>query len=635
MGRASLSEAIALLKSTDVNFRNMSTIVGQLVQEGFDQETAKKAVRLAVRDGSEIQGLMKSAITIDEAFKALIKAVPSATPSQVYDGLIHQGIDPQHVDEAMDSVDLDSPDIEVEDHEDDEIYHGDQHNVNGIEDLDPEILTDLERFLERSGPGLSHSEVQHFLDIHGVPGNTTRAIVRTLFSKTSAVDVTADQLADILKHFKVDPKEAFSHLTETAGFSPEEAKRAIHISYGDEEAGHDRPEAPPSPNMGEGPMEEDPEMGDPSMGDLMGDGGGGMSTGMDETGMAVGDPGLTDMTGMGGMNDLEDSATTDQDVRPGETNWHEVAQGYMDSVQTPDEMHQILRGLGASEQEARQVAHRLDYEGDSEVIRPGASVEYKGETLKVASVSSSLYGDMYVFNNGQTAFVNDPEVTVVNVKEASSEDGFDGLINKVAEFYNIEYIYDTDSLTKMAKTAESLVEELNSYSTEKMSEQLAIREKVAGLTSAERLFREAAFNRSLEVEEYKDSQPKYKVAHQVVEGYEFGPGGGDVIAITAAELKEEQDSIDWDNVINSEAAVFVDDNPHHLGSTGDMRKAASRFINAKVSHLEGEEQDRVRQAFLAKVEKGRRIALRELSQAKEARATETEIGHDYDEGVYL
>ena len=628
MGRASLSEAIALLQTSDVNFRNMANFIGELVEQGYDPETAKAAVRVAVKNGSEIQGLMKSAIALDEAIKAITQAVPSATPSQLYDELIRQGIDPQVVNEAMDGVDLDSPEIDVEGDEDDPIYHG-EHNTPSVEDLDPDILEDLERFLEKR-PDATHSDVQHFLDVYGVPGNVNRAVQRVLFSKTAGVDISPDQMAGVLKHLKVEPENAFNSLTEGAGFSPEEAKKAIEITFGDAEPGHDRPMNEPSGNMEEGGDEEAP-MGEAPM-DTMGDLGGGMSTGMDETGMAVGDPGISDMPEVGSMNDLEQDSMSEQDTRPGETNWHDVAQGYVDSVDNPQDMHQILRGLGASEQEAREVAHRLNYD-DSEVIRPGASVNYKGQTLKVASVSTTLYGDMYVFSNGETAFTNDPEVE--EVEETPEEGNFDDLVNKAANFYNVEYTYDESSLLKMAEEASNLVGQLESYSTEKMSEQLTISEKVAGLKNAERLFREAAFNRSLEVEEYQKSQPKYKVAHNVVEGYSFGPGGGDIIAITAAELKEEQDSIDWNSFVNKEAAILVDENPMLIGSAGDMRKAATRFVNAKVSHLDGEEQDRVRQAFLASVEKGRRIALRELSLAKEAKATETEIGHDYDEGVYL
>lgn len=628
MGRASLSEAIALLQTSDVNFRNMANFIGELVEQGYDPETAKAAVRVAVKNGSEIQGLMKSAIALDEAIKAITQAVPSATPSQIYDELIRQGIDPQIVNEAMDGVDLDSPSIDVEGDEDDPIYHG-EHNTPSVEDLDPDILEDLERFLEKR-PDVTHSDVQHFLDVYGVPGNVNRAVQRVLFSKTAGVDISPDQMAGVLKHLKVEPENAFNSLTEGAGFSAEEAKKAIEIAFGNAEPGHDRPLNEPSANM-EGEGDEEAPMGEAPM-DTMGDLGGGMSTGMDETGMAVGDPGLTDMSDIGSMNNLEQDPMSEQDTRPGETNWHDVAQGYVDSVDNPQDMHQILRGLGASEQEAREVAHRLNYD-DSEVIRPGASVNYKGQTLKVASVSTSLYGDMYIFSNGETAFTNDPEVE--EVEETSEESDFDDLVNKAANFYNVEYTYDESSLLKMAEEASNLVGQLEGYSTEKMSEQLTISEKVAGLKSAERLFREAAFNRSLEVEEYQKSQPKYKVAHNVVEGYSFGPGGGDIIAITAAELKEEQDSIDWNSFVNKEAAILVDENPMFIGSAGDMRKAATRFVNAKVSHLDGEEQDRVRQAFLASVEKGRRIALRELSLAKEAKATETEIGHDYDEGVYL
>lgn len=629
MGRASLSEAILLLKTLDVNYSNMRTIANQLQDQGFDKETASKAVRLAVRDGSEIQGLVKSALAISEAIKAIRDAAPSASLSDIYDAFVGSGVDPTYIDEALDTVDLDSPDITVDSPEDDEIYHGEQteqHN-NSINELDSGLMEDLERFLERN-PNISPSETEKFLGVHGLDGSTSRAVTRMLFSKTASIDINPDQLAKALKAIKVSPEDAFGVLTDRAQFSPESSKEAIERYFRDEKSDEES-------GMGGGPgepgMDEENPEGEAPM-DTM-DGMMGMGGGLDETGMAVGDPGISDMSGAMDLNDMEsDSKLDGQEARPGEVNWADVADSYSDTIQDPEEMHSVLRGLGASEQEARQVANRLN--PDSEVIRPGASVIYKGKNVKVAYTTTTLYGDMYAFDDGSSAFVDSDDVKLVTEKTASEEVSLTDLLKKADDFYTKSYVFKSEDMQRMASEADDLISELSAYKVEQAGEKLALREKITNLKHAKKLFEEAAAQRTQENQEYLESQPKYAFATEVVAGNGMGPGGADAIAITAQELQEDRDSTDWDSEVVTSAVILVEENPNFLSSAGDMRKAANALINSRISHLEKEQQEDIKQKFFANVEKARRIAVRELTSVEKTAKKESSV-HEYDEGVYL
>lgn len=627
MGRASLSSALAFLSQIDVNFTNLGKIVEELVEHGFDVNTAKTATGLALRNGSEMK-MLKSAASLSDVLKAVYNSSPDVDMAQVYDAASHQGIDP---DEAIKSIDPSNPSIEVDSPDDDQgIYHGDESDEEpNFNNLSDEALRQAEEVIQIN-PGINGPELAQTLERSGADPQEIRTIVKYLFKESKVVvsdtDISALDAAAIFQHVKADPEVIFSSL-EQLGYTPEDIQHAfstLHIKTDSEEE-ESQIGAPP------GAEDDVNSPSDPSMGidDTFGGGGG---TGTDETGMAVGDPGMEDMSSMD-LNNVEQDPATETEVRPGETDWDDVAAGYASATQDPQELASILRGLGAPDSTAREVAFRMNTQDDT--IRPGASVVYKNQPFKVAAMSTSLYGDVVVLENGPSVLMDDENLHLDTTKVASVEEkSLNEVLDKVSSFYNEEYLYQEDSLNAMASKAEDLVGRLASYDAKTQGESLVVAEKVRELNYAIKTFKEASEKVSEENRAYQDSLPKYQAAAFVVKGNETGPGGGDAISLVAQDLEKERDSIDWNSVVTVEAANVVEENLGLISSTGDMRKAASRYIQARTSHLESENKDKVVNAFLANVEKARRMAVKELTQVKEARVENKET-HDYDEGVFI
>lgn len=454
-------------------------------------------------------------------------------------------------------------------------------------------------------------------------------------------EVSIDDLAELLvRDQNMEPNNALNAMT-TNGIPADEATRALRAvreeSYEDK---YDRPQGDLGGIMGQGETEEGPtEMppvdsgGDPmpnNLGGEMGATGEDPEQGNSPTDSTIGMQQLKQET-----NPAEGDPIHDQVTREGEEDWAGMADGFLreNPQMSTNELGALLGQNGASQSTIRGIMRQFE-SGDSGEIRVGSSVSYKGKNFKVAGTTSTLYGDMIVLSNGDTVMTEDEDLGPAVLEKTASEDvTFEKLMNKTSKFFDKEYLYEEKDLTKMAKKANKLIDELSAYEPDKMSESVGIKEVIGRLRTAAAVFKEHAEYQSKENQEYLDAQPKYHM--EVEAGYEFGPGGGDAIYITSAEMDQEHEELieSWPKTAGVVASQLVDENPEHLGSTGEMRRIASRYVDAKFAHMDGEIKDQVRTNFIGLVEKARRIALRDLPK-KEARIDD-ELPHNYDEGVFF
>lgn len=656
MGRAQLGlrEAVDVLRSVEIKYSNMGALVKSLVQQGFTEDVARQAVQLEMRKrGPEVSMLQSFAgVDVEQAVKMLFFNSDMSL-GEVWDALKHKGISDDEISAAIDRVDADEVDnAEVGgfrdiDEEGNPIR---DHNVGSIDEMDDSAFDVVERAL-RHNPHLSQKEIADLLTKVGVPADAIRAFIRELFMEhhepktaAGAPIVHFDDIAQILHEHQI-PDEKIENVLRDNGATDAEAAHAVNrlekANDLSDEGSMDNPAIDPTdpslagegsdPGDGSGGMISEDVGGVGPLGDDSGTGVGGMGT--EESGYADGAP--MGMDQLGDSNPVEPDPTDPAEEPVSEA--QNVANKYIaaDPNMTGDQLAQLLITQGYGIQEAKQVANEMNLSDGPEALRAGASVSYKGVNTKVAAISSSLYGEVAILADGRTAFVDDEDLVVVTEKVASVEVTMASLLEEVKAFNEGTYAYEESDLLRKATEAKTLLDKMASYKPQNVAEEVELRKEYGQLQTAAKVFAKAASDRSEETQEYLASQPQYKVAAQIVEGYEFGPGGGDAIHMAAAELEEERAAIDWNKFATVEGVNFVEQHPEYLSSDADMRKAANSHVSSHIAHLEGDKKEEVRNTFLAIVEKTRRMTVRELGREKKARVEETGPAHNFDEGVFI
>ena len=651
-----LTQAINLLEGLDIGLPDKMTVLAFLQSEGINEVDADKAFKVAVRDNSR-----KFSVSISDALSTLLE-IPHVTPAEAGDILISKGIDPNAVEQALNSIDLDQLDnIDGQPNSMLSPYMQDpdamrQQNEEKISDVDPEILQGLLSYVKEN-PGVDPSQIEEFLASHNIDSNVARSIIRMIHlardypaqkeaaslgyepnTYANEIEIDAPSLAKILIDEQgMKPSAALNALTQN-GIPQDEAVRAIREVHN--VGGPDRPEGDLSGVMGpgteEGPTEPPADMGGgPAVNNVGGEFG---ATGEDpEQGFGPTDSPV-DMGQMNAeVNPAEGDPIHDQQTREGEEDWQGMANAFLEDNpnMSSNELGALLQQNGASQSTVRGIMEHIN-PADTGAFQPSASVSYKGKNYKIVRTASTLYGDMLVLSNGFQVMADDDELgePLMEQKEAAVQVTFDSLMDKTSAFLEEEYAYQESDLNKMASKADSLISELRAYQPDMMSEAVGIQTKIDMLKTAHKVFKEAALKESKETQDYLDSQPQFHVG-SVGTGYEFGPGGGDAIHLAAIEMIDEQEALaeSWPKVASSVAADIVDQNSELIGSAGDIRRVASRTIDNKFAHLNADEKEEIRTDFVALVEKARRTALREMPK-KEARVSDP-LPHDYDEGVLL
>ena len=309
-----------------------------------------------------------------------------------------------------------------------------------------------------------------------------------------------------------------------------------------------------------------------------------------------------------------------------------------------------LQGEGASPEEA-QAAVDAALSRDSGLDEPetfnpemGQPVQTPRGAARIAAVYETLDGNVYEahLEDGSTAYFGIDALSAYKEEKTSSNNIFE----KIASHLKENWYTDSQKLPRshkkgyeerLAKT-EALIKEIReAIKTAAPDEQQELMEVDLALEHEAQYCRDKiakAF--TLDDAEYLGSQPKFKVnvAHTA---NEMGPSYGS-IALAAQEAEEEAANYDWKREVTAGAELFVDEvDPILLGSSGDVRRMASRYIEAKTAALEGEQKNSIVSTFISNVERARRNAVRDL---KLARANQKEASIDLpdgaqDEGVFF
>lgn len=627
MGKTDLASAINALKDLpEIKYNQIGSITNQLVTLGFDPKTAKMAV-MTVYESShpDVSYLKNAGVNALQAAKSMYDA--NIPLGEILDKLLQMGFLKNDASNAIDALNLDESNQEVNDFLDEDVKYKDQSSQidapKEYGDIPPEAIREILEHAQHEdsvGPEI----VEEVLLNHGVPSTSIDELNKELFAKTAAIELSWRELGLMLQESNIEQDQIIKILIDN-GASEEEA-HAASLPL------ENYPKGNPPGATSDAP--EDLDLG--ASGDFP------YGAGMDEDGPGgindslQGAPGPNDFdaTGggyMGGPEDTEDGDFFNNPSTGGDVDFsdydenkgylEEMAQDYVasDPQMTHTDLVSILKNNGATEQEATQVADKMNVENDS-AIRPGVFVRAGVGTGRVTSVWDTMYGKMANVESdldGKEYEYAVEDLTVTESERLSSSDRFE-LEQKIAEhlngdwYNNLEVVSSDyrDTYSSRIKQAKSLYSQINN--------RLAVTKdvgEIGRLTEArtainnEIIFCQTRLssNEFIGEQEYVERQPRYEFGKEAVSGYDFGPGGGESMAFIAAEMEEELEGVDWDEFTRVASVEFVSEiSPILVGDAQEVARLATVYVQPRVAVLSSDQAQEVTNEFLANVERVRR-----------------------------
>lgn len=627
MGKTDLASAINALKDLpEIKYNQIGSITNQLMTLGFDAKTAKMAV-MTVYESShpDVSYLKNAGVNAMQAAKSMYDA--NIPLGEILDKLLQMGFLKNDASNAIDALNLDESNQEVNDFLDDDVEYKDQSSQidspKEYGDIPPEAIREILEHAQHE-ESVDANMIEEVLLNHGVSSTSIDELNKELFAKTASVELSWRELGLMLQDSGIEQDQIIKILVDN-GASEEEA-HAASLPL------ENYPEGNPPGAVSDAP--EDLDLG--ASGDFP------YGAGMDEDGPGglndslEGAPGPNDFdaTGggyMGGPDDTEDgdffnNPSTNGDVDFSDYDEDEnylegMAQDYVasDPQMTHTDLVSILKNNGATEQEATQVADKMNVENDS-AIRPGVFVRAGVGTGRVTSVWETMYGKMANVESdrdGKEYEYAVEDLTVVEGERFSNADRFE-LEQKIAEHLNGDW-YDNlevsssdyrDTYSSRIKQAKSLYSEINNRLavTKDLGEIGRLTEARTAISN-EISFCQTRLSSSefIGEQEYVDRQPRYEFGKEAVSGYDFGPGGGESMMLVAAEMEEELEQTDWNEFTRVASVDFVSEvSPVLLGDAQEVARLAIAYVEPKVAMLSQERSREVTSEFLANVEMVRR-----------------------------
>lgn len=627
MGKTDLASAINALKDLpEIKYNQIGSITNQLMTLGFDAKTAKMAV-MTVYESShpDVSYLKNAGVNAMQAAKSMYDA--NIPLGEILDKLLQMGFLKNDASNAIDALNLDESNQEVNDFLDDDVEYKDQSSQidspKEYGDIPPEAIREILEHAQHE-ESVDANMIEEVLLNHGVSSTSIDELNKELFAKTASVELSWRELGLMLQDSGIEQDQIIKILVDN-GASEEEA-HAASLPL------ENYPKGNPPGAVSDAP--EDLDLG--ASGDFP------YGAGMDEDGPGglndslEGAPGPNDFdaTGggyMGGPDDTEDgdffnNPSTNGDVDFSDYDEDEnylegMAQDYVasDPQMTHTDLVSILKNNGATEQEATQVADKMNVENDS-AIRPGVFVRAGVGTGRVTSVWETMYGKMANVESdrdGKEYEYAVEDLTVVEGERFSNADRFK-LEQKIAEHLNGDW-YDNlevsssdyrDTYSSRIKQAKSLYSEINNRLavTKDLGEIGRLTEARTAISN-EISFCQTRLSSSefIGEQEYVDRQPRYEFGKEAVSGYDFGPGGGESMMLVAAEMEEELEQTDWNEFTRVASVDFVSEvSPVLLGDAQEVARLAIAYVEPKVAMLSQEQSREVTSEFLANVEMVRR-----------------------------
>jgi signal transduction histidine kinase len=627
---------------------------------GFDPAVAKMAVSMAYSHTSpDVQYLKSAGANAMQAAKALFES--DLTPGQIVDELLEMGFSVEEASEAIDSINLDAGDQEVNDFTEEDVEFKDDNSqideAYQYDDIPPDALRGLLNYVEDDNT-LSSDELEEFLDQYDVSSESVSQLINELGLSRSASSKIAprvrgkfstvaewEDLARILKDKGQDNDQIRRTLTES-GASEDDATAAI---------------------AGLAPSEEYPEgeqLGAPSDApedlDLGASGEGLNPVGMDLDGPGglndslEGAPGPNDFSGTGGGYIAAPDDTADGDFFSeapsgsggdfSEGTGSEEEGSYLEDMankyrasdpqMTKDDLVAMLENNGADKQEANQVADKLNV-GDDPAIKPGVFVRAGVGTGRVTSVWDTMYGKManvLLDNDGK-----EYEILVEDIQYAgelkTAADERDVLAKKIAAHLSGDWHDSLNTVSsdfratysRRIQEAKALMSEVNNRLavTKDIGEMGLLTDARTSITNEINFCQTRIANAEFVGEdEYIDSLPSYEFGKEAALGNGFGPGGGESMVLVADDMEEHLASIDWDEFTRTASVDFVSEvSPIVLGDAQEVARLATTFIQPKVSVLPSEQAREIASEFMANVERARRVTAFELKTSGDPKET--------------
>ena len=599
-----------------------------------------------VPETSDLNDLpMKTAgASAPQAAKALFES--DLTPGQIVDELLEMGFSVEEASEAIDSINLDAGDQEVNDFTEEDVEFKDDNSqideAYQYDDIPPDALRGLLNYVEDDNT-LSSDELEEFLDQYDVSSESVSQLINELGLSRSASSKIAprvrgkfstvaewEDLARILKDKGQDNDQIRRTLTES-GASEDDATAAIAGLAPSEEypegeqlgASSDAPEDLDLGASGEGihPVGMDLDgpgglndslEGAPGPNDFSGTGGGYIAA-PDDT--ADGDFFSEAPSGSGG--DFSEGTGSEEEG----SYLEDMANKYRasDPQMTKDDLVAMLENNGADKQEANQVADKLNV-GDDPAIKPGVFVRAGVGTGRVTSVWDTMYGKManvLLDNDGK-----EYEILVEDIQYAgelkTAADERDVLAKKIAAHLSGDWHDSLNTVSsdfratysRRIQEAKALMSEVNGRLavTKDIGEMGLLTDARTAITNEINFCQTRIANAEFVGEdEYVDSLPSYEFGKEAALGNGFGPGGGESMVLVADEMEEHLASIDWDEFTRIASVDFVSEvSPIVLGDAQEVARLATTFIQPKVSALPSEQAKEIASEFMANVERARR-----------------------------
>lgn len=659
MGKHDLQSALdILLTMPDMKYGNYGKIKSQLQSMGFDPAVAKMAVSMAYSHTSpDVQYLKSAGANAMQAAKALFES--DLTPGQIVDELLEMGFSVEEASEAIDSINLDAGDQEVNDFTEEDVEFKDDNSqideAYQYDDIPPDALRGLLNYVEDDNT-LSSDELEEFLDQYDVSSESVSQLINELGLSRSASSKIAprvrgkfstvaewEDLARILKDKGQDNDQIRRTLTES-GASEDDATAAIAGLAPSEEypegeqlgASSDAPEDLDLGASGEGihPVGMDLDgpgglndslEGAPGPNDFSGTGGGYIAA-PDDT--ADGDFFSEAPSGSGG--DFSEGTGSEEEG----SYLEDMANKYRasDPQMTKDDLVAMLENNGADKQEANQVADKLNV-GDDPAIKPGVFVRAGVGTGRVTSVWDTMYGKManvLLDNDGKEYEILFEDIQYAGELKTAADER-DVLAKKIAAHLSGDWHDSLNTVSsdfratysRRIQEAKALMSEVNGRLavTKDIGEMGLLTDARTAITNEINFCQTRIANAEFVSEdEYVDSLPSYEFGKEAALGNGFGPGGGESMVLVADEMEEHLASIDWDEFTRIASVDFVSEvSPIVLGDAQEVARLATTFIQPKVSALPSEQAKEIASEFMANVERARRSFVIEKRSSKEER----------------
>lgn len=261
---------------------------------------------------------------------------------------------------------------------------------------------------------------------------------------------------------------------------------------------------------------------------------------------------------------------------------------------------------------------------------------------RVAGIMPTLGGIIYEveLENNKVAFYGEEAIEEPKEEKTASAD----IHQKIASHMEEEWYTDVVNLPRahkaayverLDKTVALLGEVKNAVKTASGDQYQELLKADVQLTHEYQYLKDRIANSfTVEDAEYLGSQPKYRVTASRGAS-EFG-GRSLTLDAAAAAAEEEAANINWKHEVTAGAELFVEEiSPILIGSSGDVRRMASRYITSKTAALEEDEARKIHNAFVENAEKARRRVVKELRQSTPKEASTDLPDGAADEGVFI